>query len=184
MIQFLKVLMHLALTLVLLNCGNADNKLKQTGNDSASTKEPVIPERKPSEEMVINDDILNAIYLQYLNLSRALTEGNISAAKISSNAIEAGAREMSDGRLIAVSAAKITTASNIEVQRSAYLTLSKEMIALIKKSGLNKGAIYVEYCPMAFDNKGGHWLSSNTEIRNPYFGDEMLTCGEVTDTIK
>ncbi len=34
------------------------------------------------------------------------------------------------------------------------------------------------YCPMAFDNRGAGWLSSNDEIRNPYFGAEMYHCGE------
>jgi Cu(I)/Ag(I) efflux system membrane fusion protein len=42
--------------------------------------------------------------------------------------------------------------------------------------------VYKEYCPMAFDNKGAYWLSESEEIRNPYFGKSMLTCGEVTTT--
>jgi hypothetical protein len=58
------------------------------------------------------------------------------------------------------------------------------MIALVKKSGVSNGELYVEYCPMAFDDKGASWLSSSKEIRNPYFGDKMLTCGEVKETIK
>jgi Cu(I)/Ag(I) efflux system membrane fusion protein len=32
---------------------------------------------------------------------------------------------------------------------------------------------------MAFDNKGGFWISKEPEIKNPYFGDIMLKCGEV-----
>jgi Cu(I)/Ag(I) efflux system membrane fusion protein len=31
---------------------------------------------------------------------------------------------------------------------------------------------------MAFDT-GAYWISDSKEIRNPYFGDAMLTCGEV-----
>ena len=36
---------------------------------------------------------------------------------------------------------------------------------------------------MANDNNGADWLSSEEEIRNPYFGDKMLTCGLVKTTI-
>lgn len=35
---------------------------------------------------------------------------------------------------------------------------------------------------MAFDNKGAFWLSEIEEIRNPYFGEAMLNCGEVHET--
>jgi Cu(I)/Ag(I) efflux system membrane fusion protein len=37
---------------------------------------------------------------------------------------------------------------------------------------------------MADDFKGADWLSLSDEIRNPYFGDQMLRCGEVTKQIK
>ena len=36
---------------------------------------------------------------------------------------------------------------------------------------------------MAFDNKGAYWLSEEKEIRNPYFGSKMLTCGETADSV-
>jgi len=36
---------------------------------------------------------------------------------------------------------------------------------------------------MAFDNKGAYWLSNEAAIRNPYFGDEMLECGKVEDSV-
>ena len=42
---------------------------------------------------------------------------------------------------------------------------------------------YVQHCPMAFDNAGANWLSEESAIRNPYFGDAMLTCGSTIDTL-
>jgi Cu(I)/Ag(I) efflux system membrane fusion protein len=36
---------------------------------------------------------------------------------------------------------------------------------------------------MANEGKGGYWLSSQEEIMNPYYGDDMLHCGEVKETI-
>ena len=70
-------------------------------------------------------------------------------------------------------------ASDLAKQREYFSTLG---IALepILKAQLRSGAIYQQFCPMAFDNKGGYWLSDNDGIRNPYFGDMMLTCGKVT----
>jgi Cu(I)/Ag(I) efflux system membrane fusion protein len=44
--------------------------------------------------------------------------------------------------------------------------------------------MYVQYCPMADNDKGGFWLSTEKQVINPYFGDMMLKCGEVTDSIK
>jgi Cu(I)/Ag(I) efflux system membrane fusion protein len=44
--------------------------------------------------------------------------------------------------------------------------------------------LYVQHCPMADNNKGADWLSTEKEIRNPYFGESMLTCGEVTGEIR
>jgi membrane fusion protein, copper/silver efflux system len=36
---------------------------------------------------------------------------------------------------------------------------------------------------MADSNKGADWLSLEKEIRNPYYGDAMLSCGSVERTI-
>jgi hypothetical protein len=36
------------------------------------------------------------------------------------------------------------------------------------------------YCPM----KKSNWLSNEKTVKNPYYGSAMLTCGEVTGTIK
>jgi Cu(I)/Ag(I) efflux system membrane fusion protein len=37
---------------------------------------------------------------------------------------------------------------------------------------------------MADNNKGAYWLSKSKEVQNPYYGQGMLTCGEVKRTIK
>ncbi len=74
--------------------------------------------------------------------------------------------------------------SGIEAQRTAFISLSETMIAVVKAFGpFNKGTIYVQHCPMANDNKGADWLSGNKAIRNPYYGDQMLKCGSVIDSI-
>jgi Cu(I)/Ag(I) efflux system membrane fusion protein len=66
--------------------------------------------------------------------------------------------------------------------RQHFTMLSENMIEMTESFGLEKSAVYKEFCPMAFDNKGAFWLSESEEIRNPYFGQAMLSCGEVKKT--
>lgn len=79
---------------------------------------------------------------------------------------------------------EITAATDIEAQRKAFSTLSDHLYKSIKAYGLAGTTAYYEFCPMAFDNKGAFWLSDNDKIRNPYFGDKMLSCGSVKETIQ
>ncbi|MGB1258444.1 MAG: efflux RND transporter periplasmic adaptor subunit [Akkermansiaceae bacterium] len=73
---------------------------------------------------------------------------------------------------------------NIKGARSAFKPVSKALITIIRKHGIDHlGNLYVVHCPMADGNKGGDWLSEKNEVRNPYFGSSMLGCGDVTDTL-
>lgn len=79
----------------------------------------------------------------------------------------------------------IHKSTEIEKQRKGFEMISDQLILSIESYGVSKGKeVYIEFCPMAFDDKGAFWMSSQKEIRNPYFGDMMLKCGEVTRTIK
>ena len=55
---------------------------------------------------------------------------------------------------------------------------------MIKVAEITSGEVYKQYCPMAFEGKGGYWLSNSKEVRNPYYGDKMLKCGSVQETIQ
>ena len=142
------------------------------------------PAQQSATQLSIKNDRLNAVYEQYLQLTTALTNDDAAKASIASNAIEAGANCLSGGSSIAASAAKITTASNLEAQRTAYAKLSRDMIALVKNAGVSNGELYVAFCRMAMHDKGAYWISPDKEIRNPYMGQQMLTCGQVEETIK
>jgi tRNA(Ile2) C34 agmatinyltransferase TiaS len=183
--RLIKTTMPFAAVLILAACGGNENK--EATHEAHETTEQASEQTAATATggaVALKDQDLNAVYQHYIHLSTALTNGDMSEAKVASNAIEAGAKAMQGGGAIAASAASITAASDIEVQRAAFQKLSNEMIAKVKKSGLTNGEVYVEYCPMAFNDKGASWLSSSKEIRNPYFGDKMLNCGEVTETIK
>ncbi len=78
----------------------------------------------------------------------------------------------------------IEGADNIEEQRNNFMMLSDLIIEMTELYGLQIDKVYKQYCPMAFDNEGAYWLSKQEETLNPYFGDAMLTCGEVRQTYK
>ena len=72
----------------------------------------------------------------------------------------------------------------IDDLRDEFINISKAMIALSESFGSMNGEVYVQHCPMADHNKGADWLSMDKEIKNPYFGSAMLTCGEIKETIQ
>lgn len=80
-------------------------------------------------------------------------------------------------------ASDIASTDQIEQQRANFETLSTNLYELAKALGAGQ-KVYRDYCPMAFDNKGAYWLSETEDIRNPYFGDMMLSCGKVKEIIE
>ena len=81
-------------------------------------------------------------------------------------------------------AANMSATQDIKELRKAFKPLSNDMLAIASSFSDLDAPIYVQHCPMADNNKGASWLSFQEEIRNPYFGDAMLTCGSVTKTIQ
>ncbi|TCZ69891.1 DUF3347 domain-containing protein [Flaviaesturariibacter aridisoli] len=82
-------------------------------------------------------------------------------------------------RILAGDAARISAAKSLEAQRSVFANLSKNMVAVAQSLKLSDAPLYVDYCPM----KRAFWLSAGKAIRNPYYGNAMLTCGQVQSTI-
>lgn len=159
-------------------CGNASSPKEENhdGHDHSMHE-------AASAAVQINDEKLNAVYQKYLKLNLALVNSDEAAAKVAANTLELGAKELDNGSVVASSAAKITEATSIKEERAAFSDLSNSLIELVKKSGLKSGELYVDYCPMALNDQGAYWLSSEKGIKNPYFGDSMLTCGETKETI-
>jgi len=73
----------------------------------------------------------------------------------------------------------ISESSDINHQREHFTSLSANLFKLAKQARLSGQPIYEDYCPM----KKAYWLSSDTAIKNPYFGSKMLTCGKVSTTL-
>ena len=77
----------------------------------------------------------------------------------------------------------IYNTSDLAKQREAFEVLSNSLIEVVQVLPLSD-TLYIQHCPMAFEFQGADWLSREKNILNPYFGDEMLTCGSVTGEIR
>ncbi|QHT67662.1 DUF3347 domain-containing protein [Rhodocytophaga rosea] len=79
-------------------------------------------------------------------------------------------------------AQQVQSAQGLEAKRTAFEDLSTNIYQLVTDFGTTS-TLYKQYCPMALNDKGAYWLSAQSDIKNPYFGDAMLTCGEVQETL-
>lgn len=79
-------------------------------------------------------------------------------------------------------AGQIAATADIKLQRAHFVDLSNNVYELVKAFGAGK-TVFHDYCPMANDDKGALWVSEVADIKNPYFGSAMLTCGSVEEKI-
>lgn len=84
---------------------------------------------------------------------------------------------------ISSSSASVAGGAGIDDKRRTFETISDALWSLTRTVRYDGQKVFYQYCPMAFDNKGAYWLNDAREIRNPYFGDKMLKCGEVADSL-
>lgn len=73
--------------------------------------------------------------------------------------------------------------SNLEDQRHEFIALSTHFIDWASQGLAADETLYVQFCPMANNNQGAQWLSTEEKIRNPYYGDAMLSCGSVVEVL-
>jgi len=77
----------------------------------------------------------------------------------------------------------IADIKDIGRQRDHFTSLSKNIYEVMKISK-QETPTYYQFCPMANDGKGANWLSKENTIKNPYYGSQMLNCGNTVETIK
>lgn len=131
----------------------------------------------------IKDTVSAQVYNHYLQLKDVLVASDPAKAKTAASELAISLRKIKGSENTAALADKIAASTDLSEQRTSFTALSNDVIALFKQSEISSGSIYVQYCPMANEGEGGYWLSSQEEIMNPYYGDEMLHCGEVKETI-
>jgi len=129
---------------------------------------------------------LSQLLSQYYNIKDALVAGNGNEASAKAEEFIKTANSIdykliSEGNINALlkDATPISETKEIKKQREHFANLSNNMAALAKSVKLGAQPIYQAYCPM----KKANWLSSDKEIKNPYYGSAMLTCGKVVETI-
>ncbi|WP_418360078.1 DUF3347 domain-containing protein [Sphingobacterium detergens] len=165
---------------------------------------PANPENTPEskEESTRSSSVAKAgnfqpIYDQYFQLKDALVASDHKT-------VATGAAKLS-GLLTTLKSSDLTTAEqqawkaqansitqhskalqeakDLAKQRVAFVSLSEEVYKLAKTS---KPAlpVYQQKCPMFNGGKGATWLSLNKDVKNPYYGAQMLTCGSTIQTIQ
>lgn len=140
---------------------------------------------------------INKIITDYLNLKNALTKDDSKAAAKAGKTLHAtfntvkvntiDAKHKKEYLDIAESAKENAehignNAGKLEHQREHFALLSKDINDLIKTFG-TKQKLYQDYCPMYDDGKGAIWISEVKDIKNPYYGSKMLTCGSLKKTL-
>ncbi len=135
---------------------------------------------------------------QYLKIKDALVKSDLALTKTEASKIQ-GLLNAVDSKTLDQKASQLwsdllqglkkdtealSKANDLVSQRKAFQKMSEKFIESVEVFGVGDSPVFLQYCPMADNDKGAHWLSYQKEIRNPYFGDAMLTCGEVKDTYK
>ena len=145
-----------------------------------------VMEKKADAKPNIDDPAsIEPVYQDYLALKDALITGK--TANVPSLAIKLAdhldALSAPEAKKAAAHATEVAGEKSIARQRSKFALLSEAMYAVAKANPPSL-AIYYQHCPMYNSGKGAHWLSREKEIRNPYYGETMLTCGTVVETLR
>lgn len=153
-----------------------------------------------NERMKVSKDFQNqlkAVFNDYIKLKDALVKddsNNVMAEseKLLDNVSKVDMKLLTDNEThvnwtrlekeIKASATSISNTSDIKEQRDHFKHLSSHLINAVQLFGVNE-TVFVEFCPMADNDNGAYWLSKEEKILNPYFGDAMLSCGIVKQTI-
>ena len=124
------------------------------------------------------------------NNELAVTSANLlvkSADSLNLKEVKADASiiEMAGGyvQTVTTEAKAISKDKNIETNRKSFQMISDATYDLVRTVRFDNEIVYHQFCPMAFNDAGAYWLSPSSDIKNPYFGKKMLTCGEVKDSI-
>ena len=141
---------------------------------------------------------LNEVFIKYIALKDAFVKeesNNIISQSEKIGAIltkvdikllenkEAQTFWMSLEKQLRVAVSSILKTTAIKEQRNHFKQVSASLIEALQVFGVNE-KVFVAFCPMADSNKGAYWLSIEKKVINPYFGNKMLTCGEVKQVIE
>lgn len=141
---------------------------------------------------------LRGVFTASLQLKEALVSSDASKATLSASEIKSSLSKvdltllkdealmdwMGYLKILNENLERIAGSNDLVLQRHAFSSFSDALYKSLKEFGAGGIMVYYAQCPMANNNSGAYWLSDSKEIRNPYFGSEMLTCGKVKETIQ
>ncbi|MRX46159.1 DUF3347 domain-containing protein [Pedobacter puniceum] len=171
-----KIYIHTVLCATLLASYSCNNQ-----QSSAETKDSTAVTAEASVPVTFKDSKADSIYQGYISLKNALVANNEEDAKQASANLEGILKTTNDS--LAAQAGKISAAATVADKRLAFNDFTENILKEIRTK-VSGGTIYKQHCPMANDGKGGFWLASEKEIKNPYYGEAMLSCGTVEEEIK
>ncbi len=167
------------------------------GSNPSSPKEN---HSEMDERIEVSEDFQNqlrAVFNDYIELKDALVnedskKGTKSTKELLSNLSKVDMKLLTNNghshwmtleKELETSANSISNTSNIKEQRNHFKHLSSQLAKALQLFGINE-KVYYQFCPMADSNTGAYWLSKEEKVINPYFGEAMLTCGEVKQVIE
>ena len=187
---------HSFVLLILLAVGfsgcNTHNETAKTDKPAAAPKEPTTNLDKEHTTQLMG------MLSDYYSLKDALVAGDSIRAEASASKLVSSAEDFQNGIggrpeatelepqlqkvMKAGDSSLAIKGSPIEAQRSHFSAISEAMTKVLHITKLQHAGVYEQHCPMAFEGKGGNWLSNEAEIKNPYYGKRMLECGDVRDS--
>lgn len=140
---------------------------------------------------------INKVLDTYLNMKNALVNNDAKTASASAKTMldeikkvpmdkmttEQHAVWMKYTKKLTYDATHISEVAELDHDREHFTSLSKNMFAVVKAFPTST-PIYYQFCPMAGDGKGAYWLSADSKIHNPYYGDKMNGCPSTKETIQ
>ena len=138
-------------------------------------------------------DAFRKSILPYLDMKDAFVDGDAKKVAVFAKATseklatlpesELGKMEKSHVSKIKKMLTAISKNNDIENQRSHFVVLNQNMVPMVMNIDDIAPKVFIQKCPMANNNEGAFWISADEEIRNPYYGEQMMTCGGVVDTL-
>ncbi|RQO69581.1 hypothetical protein DBR43_16035 [Pedobacter sp. KBW06] len=176
----MKRYLAVAAIMIATSCTNTNQKVALSADSTAKSKEA----ETATVSVQLKDASVQSIYNGYISLKNALVSSKFEDAQKTAAVLKTSLAGYKGCENTAVTAGKIAAAKDLAAQRKDFTALSSDLIALFKHADIEKGAIYVQHCPMANNGNGGDWLASEKKIQNPYYGDEMMECGAVLEELK
>lgn len=164
----------------------AQVKGAHTGHDTDKAAE------KPEQATVLKE-----VYASYFSLKDALIKSDGAGAATAASSLAKALKDVPMDKMehnvhmvwmqnlptLQEDAEHIADTKDLTHQRDHFVTLSASLYQVARAFEPGE-TMYYQHCPMYNDGKGANWLSKDKEVKNPYYGSKMLSCGKTVETLK